>query len=42
VKFSSGNAEGGYPVFLGYDVADHPTRVVVDLFLLHLNWPGLS
>jgi hypothetical protein len=42
VQFSSGNGDGRYPVFVGYDAAGHPTRVVVDFFLLHLSWPGLS
>ncbi len=38
--FSSGIGDGGYPVFVGYDAADRPTRVVVDFYLLHLAWPG--
>ena len=38
--FSSGVGDGGYPVFVGYDAADRPTRIVVDFFLLHLDWPG--
>jgi hypothetical protein len=40
VQFSSGNGDGGYPVIVGYDAAERPTRVVVDLYLLHLDWPG--
>lgn len=39
VEFSSGNGDGGYPVFVGYDAAGAPTRVVVDFYLLHLAWP---
>jgi hypothetical protein len=38
--FSSGVGDGGYPVFVGYDAADQPTRIVVDFLLLHLDWPG--
>ena len=38
--FSSGIGDGGYPVFIGYDAADRPTRVVVDFYLVHLEWPG--
>jgi hypothetical protein len=41
VEFSSGNGDGGYPVFVGYDASGRPTRVVVDFYLLHLDWPGL-
>jgi hypothetical protein len=37
--FTSGNGDGGYPVFVGYDAQDRPTRVVVDFLLLHLDWP---
>jgi hypothetical protein len=37
--FSSGVGDGGYPVFVGYDAADRPTRIVVDFYLLHLDWP---
>ena len=37
--FSSGIGDGGYPVFIGYDAADRPTRVVVDFYLVHLDWP---
>jgi len=40
VRVSSGNGDGGYPVFVGYDAAGNPTRVVVDFLLLHLSWPG--
>jgi hypothetical protein len=36
---SSGNGDGVYPVFVGYDSAGRPTRVVVDFLLLHLKWP---
>jgi hypothetical protein len=39
VEFSSGAGDGGYPVFVGYDAAGNPTRVVVDFYLLHLDWP---
>jgi Protein of unknown function (DUF4241) len=38
--FTSGNGDGGYPVWIGRDAAGNPTRVVVDFFLLHLAWPG--
>ena len=38
--FSSGVGDGGYPIFVGYDAADRPTRIVVDFLLLHLDWPG--
>ena len=38
--FSSGIGDGGYPVYVGYDAAGKPTRVVVDFLLLHLGWPG--
>ena len=37
--FSSGFGDGGYPVFIGYDAANHPTQIVVDFFLVHLDWP---
>jgi hypothetical protein len=39
VEMSSGNGDGGYPVYIGYDAAGGPTRVVVDFYLLHLDWP---
>jgi hypothetical protein len=35
---SSGYGDGGYPVYYGLDAAGRPTRVVVDFFVLHLNW----
>ena len=38
--FSSGVGDGGYPVFIGYDAADRPTQIVVDFFLVHLDWPA--
>lgn len=38
--FSSGVGDGGYPVFVGYDTEDRPTRIVVDFLLLHLDWEG--
>ena len=38
--FSSGVGDGGYPVFVGYDAEDRPTRIVVDFLLLHLDWEG--
>jgi Protein of unknown function (DUF4241) len=37
--FSSGNGDGNYPVFVGFDSTGRPTRVVVDFLLLHLRWP---
>ena len=39
VMTSAGVGDGGYQVFLGYDAADLPTRVVVDFALVHLDWP---
>ena len=39
--FTSGYGDGGYPVFIGFDAADRPTRVVVDFVLLHLDWSGI-
>src|SRR5919197_4671328 len=39
VEMSSGNGDGGYPVYIGYDATGRPTRVVVDFYLLHLDWP---
>ena len=39
VRVSSGIGDGGYPVYVGYDAAGNPTRVVVDFLLLHLGWP---
>jgi uncharacterized protein DUF4241 len=39
VRVSSGVGDGGYPVYVGYDAAGEPTRVVVDFYLLHLSWP---
>jgi hypothetical protein len=38
--FSSGVGDGGYPVYIGFDTAGKPTRVVVDFYILHLVWPG--
>ncbi len=40
VMTSSGVGDGGYQVFVGYDSAGQPTRVVVDFVLVHLDWPG--
>jgi hypothetical protein len=40
VQFSSGVGDGGYPVYIGFDAAGEPTRVVVDFYILHLAWPG--
>ena len=40
VRVSTGNGDGGYPVYVGYDAAGNPTRVVLDFLLLHLAWPG--
>jgi hypothetical protein len=39
VQVASGVGDGGYPVYVGYDAAGKPTRVVVDFYLLHLSWP---
>jgi hypothetical protein len=38
--FSSGSGDGRYPVYYGLDSAGRPTRVVVDFFELHLDWPS--
>jgi hypothetical protein len=40
VRVSSGNGDGGYPVQIGYDESDNPTRIVIDFLLLDLGWPG--
>ena len=40
VQVTSGVGDGGYPVFVGFDAAGNPTRVVIDFLLLHLSWPG--
>ena len=40
VRVSTGIGDGGYPVYVGYDAAGNPTRVIVDFLLLHLAWPG--
>ena len=40
VQVASGVGDGGYPVFVGFDAAGNPTRVVIDFLLLHLGWPG--
>jgi hypothetical protein len=37
--FSSGFGDGGYPVFIGYDGQDGPTRIVADFYVVHLDWP---
>ena len=39
VYLTTGDGDGNYPVFVGYDADGRPTRVVVDLLLLHLKWP---
>ena len=39
VEVASGVGDGLYPVFVGYDAAGLPTRVVADFQLLHLDWP---
>ena len=36
---SSGIGDGGYPVWIGRDAIGAPTQVVVDFYLLHLDWP---
>jgi len=40
--FSSGFGDGGYPVFIGYDAQDRPTRIVADFYVVHLDWPNGS
>ena len=42
VMTSSGVGDGGYQVFVGYDSAGQPTRVVVDFLLVHLDWPTVQ
>ena len=42
IQFSSGNGDGVYPILVGYDATGQPTRIVVDFYLLHLDWPGSS
>lgn len=39
-QFSSGTGDGVYPVYVGLDAAERPTRVVMDFYLLHLDWPS--
>ena len=43
-RISSGSraalGDGGCPVYVGFDAAGNPTRVVIDFLLLHLGWPG--
>jgi hypothetical protein len=39
-QYSSGVGDGVYPVFVGYDSSGRPTRVVVDFYLVHLDWPS--
>jgi hypothetical protein len=36
VRVSTGVGDGGYPVYVGFDLAGNPTRVVIDFLLLHL------
>jgi hypothetical protein len=38
VRVSTGVGDGGYPVYVGFDGAGNPTRVVMDFLLLHLVW----
>jgi hypothetical protein len=40
VTFAPGLGDGSYPIYIGYDDAGKPTRVVVDCGMLHLTWPG--
>jgi hypothetical protein len=35
----TGAGDGGYNLYVGLDAAGHPTRYVLDLELLHLDWP---
>ena len=37
--FASGVGDGRYPVYVGLDASGRPTRVVIDFYLLHLDWP---
>jgi hypothetical protein len=37
--FTSGVGDGVHPVFVGFDASGRPTRVVLDFYLLHLDWP---
>jgi hypothetical protein len=38
VRVSSGIGDGGYPVYVGFDIAGNPTRIVLDFLLLDLVW----
>jgi hypothetical protein len=40
VYLGAGYGDGGYPVFVGFDTAGQPTQVVVDFYVVHLDWPG--
>jgi hypothetical protein len=39
MTFETGAGDGGYNLYAGLDAAGHPTRYVLDLELLHLDWP---
>jgi hypothetical protein len=39
MTFETGAGDGGYNLYVGLDADGHPTRYVLDLELLHLDWP---
>ena len=40
VTFGTGLGDGTYPIYIGYDAAGRPTRIVLDCGMFHLVWPG--
>jgi hypothetical protein len=39
MTFETGAGDGGYNLYVGLDADGRPTRYVLDLELLHLDWP---
>ncbi len=39
MTLETGAGDGGYNLYVGLDADGHPTRYVLDLELLHLDWP---
>jgi hypothetical protein len=39
MTFDTGAGDGGYNLYVGLDADGRPTRYVLDLELLHLDWP---
>ena len=39
MTFETSAGDGGYNLYVGLDADGHPTRYVLDLELLHLDWP---